>query len=681
MTYGEASALALIALCLLTLRALPNLREVLPVVPARTAWAGVAVLALHFLLVWSLAPFDTWHSNRHGLGYLVAVEHGSLAATSGLSALHGAGTYVALVLGRRLSLGLLSVFEIQLCWSLLATIAMGLWVTLATRDPSRGVLAALVLTVLPVRIRMGTTDCMYVVPEATWLLGLGLLTAWSRRREDTLLLGLGAGWITYTAHCRAEYMILAPLSVLVATSAVPGTLRALVLDRRAWLFAAAAGLTYLPRASHLLNADGQGGVAMVSDGERGASDTLLTNVRDPHLWPLYLALLLALSRRKWPASPPRDLLLGICTLAAVLPWSAPDAFDGTEVVLSRPLAWMGELHALVDAGLTPLPLILLALFGVARAAVRADPTGLAVIVQVVVSLWIYLPRWDNEATFVRVGLGGAWCFAWLVQSVLGPWWTRLEVRDWGRALWILALLVLPVGRYAGWVAYRFPMQQERALLDEARALIAAGGVVHLLHAGEVPAAWRTVLHEMEPRREPEGYLGAGQPHGVRPLSEPTTAGAEHYYLRSLDCFVPLIAEEGDCPEHCTWLYGVGDRLYQGPPPRYEGNRLTGTLIGLAPSWSLDEQVPCWTRPELATCGRPTADGVGCERWICPPDTPEPPPTPYLDPACAAFEATHVMEPITELPLAKGQLSGTKLTPVPHGAVLGLYHVIDRKEAP
>jgi hypothetical protein len=681
MTYGAAAALLLIAASIATLANLPRLRD--PDAPIdRKVWLGLAALvAIQLALVTQLAPFDTWHSNRRGLGFLTDVLTGQLDRPGGLNALHGTGVHTALVLSHRITGGAFTTFQLQLAWSLLGTLAAFWWARAASESSSRALWMTGILVCLPLRLRLAPTDCMYIVPEATWLLGLACLTTWARRRE-LLWLVLGTAWITYTAHCRTEMLVLAPLSVPLATSAVPGATLALFRTPATWTLTLLAGLSYLPRVWALQNMEAEGGISTVTDGDSALSP-LMAVAFEPHLWPLYGLLLWGMFWTLRPATQftTKPGLRTVAVLSAawlVVSWwpgLAPQGFDGVDLVLPGILSAGPETHALVDPSFTPLALSLAALLGAAMSLWRGERVTLGILAVTTVAMWIYLPRWDNASTFVRVGLSLAWCAAWCAAALLDHL-TRATPAVPRTALAIV-LLAAPLPRYADWIAYRFPMQQEHELLELARTLAAEGSVVHMLGPSEVPDGWRLATSDLSIREDVRGYVAIGHPAQVAPMSALLTAddALPRYYLRGLDCHVPLLAWQGSCPEDCTWLYGAGDRLYEGGPPPFESRTGLSALAQLAPRWQLDEQVPCRTRPEQATCLE--EDDRGCLRWRCEP-VPAPEPAPYLDPACQAVEDAFELSPVAEYPLATGQLSGVLLTPVSHGAVLGLYEVVGRR---
>lgn len=675
MSYGALVALALVVLVGASLASIRRLTEQLA---PRRAWAWgalAALLAAQLLLTYTLVPFDTWHSNRRGLGMITELHAGLLGGADGLAALHGMGTHAALVLSRRLTGGQISVFGLQLGWSLLGTVAAFLFGSLASARLDRGLALALVLAMLPLRLRLSASDCMYLVPEATWLFGLAWLLAWTRAR-DPVQLALAAGWLTYTAHCRTEHLLLVPLSSVLVLIATPGALHAFTRSRLAWLLTLAATASYLPRLWALRALHEGAGVASM-----GADPRPLDALRDPHLWPLYAALCWGLWRvwRPTPAPPSRTVVLVVAALftgLSIWPGLAPRHFQGVDLALPPVLASVATVHALVDPEVTPIAWSFAAAFGLALAVRRGERLSLAVLALAIVALWIYLPRWDNASTFVRVGLSLGWCFSWWLSGALVECVDALPARPYRLA--VVPMFLLPLHHYTAWLGYRFPIQQEHALLVEARALGQAGAVVHTLHPDEVPTGWRDFTRRLDLREDPLGYLGVGQPYAVRPLGALDPADlagpSKHYYLRGLDCYLPLLAWEGDCPDQCTWLYGVGDRLYEGPRPPFDGVQDRGALTVLAPRWDLDTQVPCRATPERAECIKP--DPEGCLRWRC---LPVPPETsrgaPYLDSHCAAFEQRFELRPVHEIPLATGQISGVLFTPVRAGSVLGLYEVV------
>lgn len=223
-------------------------RTVLARSVGRGALLGMLLLlAGHALVVRPWIPDSLWHE-FHAADLLSEVE--DPPADGWVTRMHGPAYAGILKSLRAASFGGLSVFSVNYGLSLCSALLLFLLVALAAGVRAAW-MCALMLLLLPVRLRLSCTESMFVLVEFLSILA-GTLAVLSVRTRRAVHLAAAGACLVVLAQVRAEMLLLAPAAALVYLAALRGDLPRAPVRRWVW-FATAAGVLLVPRALEVLS--------------------------------------------------------------------------------------------------------------------------------------------------------------------------------------------------------------------------------------------------------------------------------------------------------------------------------------------------------------------------------------------------------------------------------------------
>lgn len=343
MTWFDASGtIALVVLLGLWIGTFASARAAGPAfrdVP-KAAWIALAAIVLaDILLVQQLAPHTVWHSFNHGIRRVAEIRDGLDAPD--LAQLHGHGYFVLMnALYHRIAFGAVSLFSLTWFVSVASGVLAFLLAWLHTSRASVALVAAVLMAVLPLRLRVGASEDMFVVLEFYLLATLVLLSLYSRTGKARFWhLALAALFLWM--QTRAEALVLAPLTVA------------------AWVVLRDPGAV-----AGLVRREGRGRLAG-------------------------LAVLIAASV-PWviAAFETRDHRIASTPLS----------------LLSRPMPLGALDGPFFDPSATPIPFLVAFIAGMVALAVRDRRLALAVVVFWAPAAWFYAHFDDSFSTWVRCGM-------------------------------------------------------------------------------------------------------------------------------------------------------------------------------------------------------------------------------------------------------------------------------------
>lgn len=647
---------------------------------SRDALRWLPLVLLVSVLFSALVPHAPWQTNFHGFGRVAGVEDAGWWDRLGEGAVHGTGWIAAYRLLHGLSAGLLGAFGVDVLLSLAAPIGLAVWVREALDDDEAGLAAAAALVGAPIWIRLVPTVSPYVAVSVALAVGLGAVARWSRSQApaDGLLAVLSAMWL---ADLHAEMVLIGPAVLLAGGLAV-------ARDGR-WLrgsVAFAVALISVFSAVRLQAVDAwlggaQGGLALRLLDGAGASPRL------PVLRAVALVTAAAMAARALPAGgwavPKRAAQLGVLAVLGVCAWggwSSPSGYAPDAVRAEGFWAPWLYLHPWWHVAYTPPLWCWASVVGlvVLLASRPAQAWGVAVVVAGLIAF--YATRHDAFATWVRTGLPASLGLAVLAGVGVAAGVRLARTAGLPGAPVVAALVGLAaLSPYRHWLVYEFPMQQEFSLLDGLRVADDAAPIV-LIGAGDASEAVDPAQHYARFRDYTRELLGASGRKRVHELGAFTATGAAPaWYVRSLGCFRAVLPEAGPAAGQVQTAVINGQRWWL--PERGVDARVRPTEVvwrevhSAARRWDLDRFAPCWDQPEAQRCA--VHGATGCEAWTCAPGA-APSGQPYLDPACAAFEAAWELEPVLRVPVAAGQTSQATSTILSPGVEMVLFRVVGRR---
>jgi hypothetical protein len=644
-------------------------------------WVLAATCA-HAALALALVPFAAWRANRHGYEWLPSQGLHRLEVV-GLENVHGSAGAAVDGLIMSLSLQTLDLPWVHFLYALAAIPMTAVWWARLRGSELEGVGAAWVLALMPAWLRLGPTDDTYVLTT------LALLGAWveverhltSGARSDLLR---GLGWTLFAVQSRLDMLAIVPVA-LVLTLLARDRARLVSLWTEAPLRGALGLflLAMLPRFAVLAwGALGAPWSWIYEVSNSGGTDSVIASALRL-LPPLVLLGLGSLVARRLPPSLPLGWLGGAVLLAcAAAPGVAPDRWTGVEPRSLEAWASFGMAHALFDPLYTPLgwtALLAATLIGWTVYQPRlAAHAGVWIVLQV----WVLSTQYDAPSTHLRTALPLAPWVAGLVATGAVAWWRSLRLPRAAAAAVLVACVVLPVGRYASWLGYRFPMQQESELLLSVPDLLAPGDTLHLLQPIDYPQQDLKQRAIVKQGAEPAGLLRATGAFGRQPLPGLTTlatmpwppsSSGRTLYLRTLDCNTARSGNRVDptTGEPGTTLWVGGRTLFLSRDEAHQRARGLATYDRK----QLQPQIRrCLADPSLLRCHQPAPEG-GCALWRCEVEPVEPPPPlQYSDPLCAAIEDRFELTPLIEVRLNPGNAGGALLEVVGDAPYIGLYVV-------
>lgn len=605
----------------------------------RTAAPGVLLLAgpAAWLLL-GTAPHAPWHSYFHGLERAAWLRDHAWWQDAGSGNLHGPGWYLWVRLLTVPSAGLLSPFAANALLAGFGSLALFLLVDVVSRNRTAAAATAILHLALPFRLRVASTLSLYVGVELTLLVAAWLTAVHVRDRTTRTLVPAVAAAVL-AAHTHLELLPATPLACVgVALATEAGGLRDPARRRRALLAVGAAALACLPLVlTVVLASPGH------LPGAPGTDDALQAAMRTRALIAAAVLVGLALAAPS-PRGAPRGVAVLLVAVSLLVAWSggAPEAPPGA----IGPVGPWGRVHAWWSPLATPAPWPLLGLAGLGlawftdRASFRASAAGLAALA------YFHAGTWDVASTYVRVALPASGFLLWPAGVLLAA--------ALGRVAPLAAALLAAAGlvTHGPWLRWTYPSQHEYALLVEARQLALDEDLPVVVPGPlDAPAGVDPTRFDLAYHR---AYLRQMLGPGVRALSlaEATaTPPAAALYVRSLQCVRPLV--ELAAPGAPADLLVAG-RVWRAD---HDGMDLLTAVS------------PCWSRPELASCVEEAPDGT-CALWSCPRGQGEgAPPSAYLDPLCAAFEAGEDLQPLREVTVEGPSLFGDAW---PQGTRIGLY---------
>ncbi|MCB9663682.1 MAG: hypothetical protein H6732_06200 [Alphaproteobacteria bacterium] len=605
----------------------------------------LAVPPLLTLVALHGVPHAPWHSFFHGLERAAWLRDHPWWQDAASGNLHGPGWYVLVRALTVPTLGWVSPFQANAVLAMLATGALFGLVHAVSRSGPTALAAAMLHATLPVRLRVATTLSLYVGVELALLVAAWLAAVHVRDRSTRTLVPAVAAAV-FATHTHLELLPAVPLTCVgVALATAPEGLGDPARRRRALLALIAAGLACLPLVLGILTAS-----AGHLPGAPATSDVLQQAMRTRALVAVTVLVGLAVvAPAPDPARGRRAVVGGGIALAlALLAGAVLMSAGPVDGAVHRDTPW-ATVHAWFSTEVTPAVLPALALAGLAvawwtdRASFRASVAGVAALA------WFHAGTADVLSTWVRVALPATGFLLWPAAVLL----TTVHARG-GLVLALVLAIMAPTPQRA-WLQWTYPSQHEHDLLLRARrlALEAHLPVVVIGPDDHAPG--------LDPDRFDLAYHRAylrqllGPEVQVLTLAQAAPPPDDAVYVRSLQCVRPLI-EIADADADAA-VYVAG-RVWR---PAVDGVDLLTALS------------PCWRQPELATCVE-TRDGA-CVTWTCAPGQgPAADPSTYLDPACAAFEATVDLVPVEEHEVRGAALFGD---PWPQGGRIGVYRATPR----
>lgn len=222
-----------------------SLARALGRIRSREFYLLLGLTGVHFFLIKPLLPHNIWHE-QHAVGLLTGIGYDLYAG--GLDTLHGPSYANILSLLGKLFFGKVAVFSLNYLVSIVGIILFFLWVRLKSGDGELALAASAMLLFLPVRMRLSTSESMYVLAECLLFASLLLTSVFSKTKDRRhLLLVIAAALLLM--YARAEMLLLGPL-ILAAYFfiAAPKLLRGLF--KRPEIFVGA--LLAVPRAAELV---------------------------------------------------------------------------------------------------------------------------------------------------------------------------------------------------------------------------------------------------------------------------------------------------------------------------------------------------------------------------------------------------------------------------------------------
>lgn len=180
-------------------------REVRPV-----TWLLLAGLVVAcFVVLEPMAPHTVWHAMNHGIRRIAEMRDGGFAPD--LSIQHGSGYFLLIrVLFDDVTFRTISLFSVHYIVSVVSVVLAFLLAHVLFRSDRAALLAALMLALLPLRLRLAASDEMFIVAEAYLLLTLLLVAIHGRTGDDRFFV-LALGPLFLLTQTRLEMMALGPL--------------------------------------------------------------------------------------------------------------------------------------------------------------------------------------------------------------------------------------------------------------------------------------------------------------------------------------------------------------------------------------------------------------------------------------------------------------------------------------
>jgi len=484
--------------------------------------AGLHVLSLaglvivHALLLKPSLPHAIWHE-FHAVELLAWAQ----GRSDGLAVLHGPG-YGWLMQGlRRLTPDTLTVFDLNYAVSLFSAALLFGALRIASGSRIGAWAGAVLLLLLPVRLRLSVTESVFVWVEAlslTVFLFGALLVRDGRRRW---LLGL-LGACLMLAHTRAEMLALVPGALLLYAAAMAHRLpKGFWRSPWTWAGPAAAIALTLPRAA------------------------ALAALGDPRAGGFF----------------PRG---------------------GVWFLRERGLS---GLNIVFDPAWTPAMFILLFLMGGGLLALRHRRLAAAVGLHIALATWLYAPHLSCLAVKARTGLATQYLCAALAAYGFGRAVQRLGRAGRAVASVALLIAAgWGAWARRGVLTEVFVKQREFAFLQEAGSRLPDGSLVSFLGSGDAPdAGWERdyqgdVLEDAARRAgRPVVALRAGAARGILYRTGPDGV----YFFRGLAC----AGAPGARPHPvCAKMIAAGEPVMEerlalrahGPESHGEG----GAVLGL-----------------------------------------------------------------------------------------------------
>lgn len=181
-----------------------------PAEPRRALLLLLLLLALHALAVKPRLPHNRWHE-QHATGILLGVD--APLGFGGLEPMHGPAYAQAMKAARALTGGNISVFSLNYAVSLASTLAFFALILLLSDSGSHALVAAALLLFSPARMRLSTTESMFLLVELFSLLSLlaGALYARTGSRWPLAACALAA---LAAMNLRAELFVFFPLLLI-----------------------------------------------------------------------------------------------------------------------------------------------------------------------------------------------------------------------------------------------------------------------------------------------------------------------------------------------------------------------------------------------------------------------------------------------------------------------------------
>lgn len=643
-----------VVLELVRLRALWWPRVRLP--RALGALTGLVVAVQVGVGAW-LVPHAPWQGNHHGIERFAWLRTFSISEHLFMEprGFHGEGWYV--LWGWLHLIPGLGPFGPNQVLSVLASLSLLAFARLAGLAPSRAVAVLVLHAWLPMRWRLAPTVSLYVGVEAALCVALALAALYVRvPRASTYRLALAGLFLAMHQHL--EMLALAPaiLGAFVLTQA-PGTLRRIARDPSHRRTTLAALVLLIPRLLHLATFSGQLPGAGVVWAPKLLALGAVAGVVVVGL--AVRSLLPRLPPALWRAG---VVLVGLAALAeSIRRAGTPLPTPFVDALQPVPFG-AGRIHAFVWPHATPPAWSLAAALGGLWTVARAPRLAAFLALSSVPLIGLYAGVWDNPTTFLRAGLTALplLCLAAGVGlSVFAEALGSLTHRRFGWALAGVALVAGPWSRQTTFT-HVYPQTQDFHVLDAASTL--SGVDVHALLPDDVT-----------PLVDPDVFAVGFQRQHVAEMVPQAAPLSTLLALTDTQAIGRVVVLSGVCamatpPRDLTrWSdVAVVGRVWR--------RAQTGT-------WNIPrlrtDLWPCWASPERARC----ADAAQpCDVWSCPDPEPLPDrPPPFVDPICQAVRDRFALEPLVEVPLARGNLAefDAILEPDLH---LGVYRVTGPRTA-
>ncbi|MBI5210177.1 MAG: hypothetical protein HY927_09435 [Elusimicrobia bacterium] len=252
----HAVTMAVCAVCMAALAAgLPALaRAAAEAYRGMRRWPFLAfflLIACHAWFVKPRLPHNIWHE-QHAVALYYTVEQSF--GHGGMESMHGPTYSMVMRLARLLTAGELSPFSINYVFSSFSAAFFYLLLALLGGSPALAFTGGTMLLFLPTRMRLSTTESMFIMAECLMVLTVLLAALWAKTRRRGFAWLAGASMVLLT-HERGEMMALAPalaafcMAVLMLRGRIP---RAWPLRGWALGLAGCLAVLALPRAVELV---------------------------------------------------------------------------------------------------------------------------------------------------------------------------------------------------------------------------------------------------------------------------------------------------------------------------------------------------------------------------------------------------------------------------------------------